>query len=103
VGEGGLTQADRDEAAGWIAGLPYDVVKAEAEMIRIGQLDNHRLVQAFARHRQAAEKATRDKCAKVADDRAEAYHAIPRVNLLNAARAGEAERIATAIRSQNDG
>lgn len=46
-----VEQSDRDMAAGWIAGSPYDVVKAEAEMIRIGQLDNHRLVQAFARHR----------------------------------------------------
>lgn len=46
-----VTQADREAAAGWIGGSPYDVVKAEAEMIRIGQLDNHRLVQAFARHR----------------------------------------------------
>jgi hypothetical protein len=46
-----VTQADRETAAGWIGGSPYDVVKAEAEMIRIGQLDNHRLVQAFARHR----------------------------------------------------
>lgn len=42
-----------------------------------------------------------EQAARVAEIRAEAYHAIPRVNLLNAARAGEAERIAAAIRALN--
>jgi hypothetical protein len=64
------------------------------------------LALAFARHRQAAEKATREQCAKVAE-------ACPFVpwryqskewgEAFETGRSFAAEQIATAIRSQNDG
>lgn len=96
MGEVRVTQDDRilfSYLLGW------DVTDNEQRILD-GHFDQHVKMQKIARHRQAAEKAQQERDAKVAQERAEAYHAIPRVNVLNAARAGEAERIATAIRSQ---
>lgn len=92
---GEITEADR-EAFKELAGL----FGPHAERADAGEHDADWRMAILAGHRQAAEKAQQERDAKVAQERAEAYHAIPRVNVLNAARAGEAERIATAIRSQ---
>jgi hypothetical protein len=56
------------------------------------------LAKAFATHRIAAEERQKERDAKIAEERAQAYAGIARPILLNAARQGEAERIATAIR-----
>ena len=84
-----IIQIDRDAAAS-MGGYPHQ------EIMRNGQYDNHPYIQAFARHRQAAEKATREECAKVADD-----YAAQAWGMTEEGHA--AEQIATAIRSQNDG
>jgi hypothetical protein len=63
----------------------------------------HPLVsKAFARHRQAAVEAERERCAKVADKRAKGREQLFSENgaSINAAKAVEAEEIATAIRNQ---
>jgi len=53
----------REAAASWLARSPYDVVKAEAEMIRLGYLDGHDLVQAFIACRLAGVAAGREEAA----------------------------------------
>ena len=46
-----VTQADRDAAADCAAKSPYATERAIAQDFLSGALDEHRLVQAFARHR----------------------------------------------------
>ena len=46
-----------------------------------------------------ARDAVIEECAKVAQERVDAYAKIPAPNLLNAARSGEAQRIADNIRA----
>ncbi len=63
------------------------------------------IAQAFARHRLAAEAAAIEKAAQVADERAEMRERLYEGNhaSINAAKAVEAEEIATAIRSLKEG
>jgi hypothetical protein len=56
-------------------------------------------VEMIAAHRQAGIREGIEMAAKVAEERAQRYASWPGVHLLNAARHGEAERIATAIRA----
>ncbi len=100
-----VTQEDRDAAAGSIAKSPYDVVKAEAEMIRLGYLDRHPLLQAFARHRllghEAGRRDMREAAGKVAEDEAgdiERHHPSSR-DSWQQGRAAMAKSIAAAIRN----
>jgi hypothetical protein len=76
--------------------------------------DVRRALATFARHRLASTQGSQGReaeaerrgraagieaAAKVAEDRVRSYSAIPAVSLLNGARHGEAERIATLIRA----
>lgn len=58
MGEGGVIQADRDAAADY-----FELIGEENRAIvtRRGQYDLSVCVQAFARHRQAAEKAQQER------------------------------------------
>ena len=84
-----VEQCDKDCAAeilsfsSWKAAVSRDRSQAE------------HAAECAARHRQSAEKATREECAKVADD-----YATKAWGMTEEGHA--AEQIATAIRSQND-
>lgn len=64
MGEGGVTQVDRDAAADY-----FELIGEanRAIVARRGQYDLSACVQAFARHRQAAEKAQQERDAGIAE------------------------------------
>lgn len=74
--ESGVTQADREAAAALhyeykIGSMSWFHASGERDNILAGKHDNHRGVQAFAAHRQAAYAAgvaaERERCAGIAD------------------------------------
>lgn len=84
-----VTQADREAAAKWakMQGRPQ-----QAANMRRGSCDSAPLVQAFARHRIAAENAALEEAAKVAEKWIEPVMATPHENATY-------RSIATAIRA----
>ena len=67
-GGGGVTQADREAAADWLAtDDDAEDMQHFAQFIRGGHEDDHSLVQAFARHRRQAVAEVREECARIAD------------------------------------
>lgn len=85
MGEGGVIQADRDAVADY-----FELIGEtnRAIVTRRGQYDLSACVQSHARHRQAAEKAARERDAGIVE--------------ATRMRATTRAAIATAIRSQND-
>jgi len=91
-----VEQCDRVAAAGTIPDDGSHVSHMMVDAILNGRADDWPLVLAFARHRQAAEKATRERDAGIAEDWIDEAFATDHENRI-------ARSIATAIRSQNDG
>jgi hypothetical protein len=91
-----VRQEDRETAAA-ISHMG-SVTKAQ---IREGSYDNLPIVQAFARHAEQARIEERERCARIADERAAMRAALFNENgaSINAAKAVEAEEIAVAIRN----
>lgn len=89
-----VTKEDREAAASayfaWISSNPVLPKKMLS-----GQADDNSMVQAFARHRQAAEKAQQERDAGIAEDRMPAIQCMSVEPVVSACR-----DIATAIRSQ---
>lgn len=85
------------------AGIPPDIQELLVHGNPSRGVPPGALVKALTAFADEARLAERAKAAKVAQDRADAYAAIPSPSVLNAARRGEAETIATAIRTPNEG
>lgn len=78
--------------------LGWDVTD-NRQRILDGHFDQHVKMQKIARHRQAAEKATRESVAQMVDD----WDVCPPDPIDAAVMSVMAVKLATAIRSQNDG
>lgn len=68
--ENEVTQADREAAAervGADRNWPDHPANQTAQRIRYGHFDGHAWVQAFARHRQQAEDAMRERCIRICE------------------------------------